>query len=187
MKKEQLLWVRLKEGDSNAFEQLFRIYHQDLYRYGFKFCSCRQTTEDEIQNLFLKIWANKKRLGDVTAVKTYLWTALRRRLFARIKKNEKERERADRYAPAGVFHLSVEEFVIKKERLSDRRKHLEKAIGTLSPKQKEILYLKFYEGMSYEEIEEIMSVNYQVARNYLYRGLEKLRQEWPAGVPTLFS
>ncbi|MFP3345370.1 sigma-70 family RNA polymerase sigma factor, partial [Halomonas sp. SIMBA_159] len=52
---------------------------------------------------------------------------------------------------------------------------LKEAINQLTPKEREVLYLKFYEGMNYEEIEQIMSVSYQTSRNYVYRALQSLK------------
>jgi RNA polymerase sigma-70 factor (ECF subfamily) len=49
-------------------------------------------------------------------------------------------------------------------------------IEQLPTRQQEVLYLKYFEGMDYEEISQIMSVNYQVVRNYAYRGLSRLRK-----------
>lgn len=187
MRNTDQIWIKLKAGDRNAFKQLFNAYYQDLYRYGFKFCDNRQMTEDELQNLFLKLWLNRESLGDVQAVKTYLWTALRRRLITTVKKKKKELNRIEQPAVESSFFLSVEDFIIKREEEGLQREYLKKFIHVLSPKQREILYLKFYEGMSYEEIEEIMGVNYQVARNYLYLGLQKLRERLPEEATVLLT
>lgn len=166
---------------------LFHLFYKDLYRYGYKFCGNRQRTEDELQNLFLKIWTDREKLGDVEAVKTYLWTALRRRLIAAAEKRTREQKKTENPASESAFFLSIEEFIVKGEQKEIQRKHLKKAIDEISPKQREVLYLKFYEGMSYEEIEEIMGVNYQVARNYLYLGLRKLRKRLPEEAAALLS
>jgi RNA polymerase sigma factor (sigma-70 family) len=177
MVKDEHLWKKLKAGDRQAFEILFRRYHKHLYRYAVKFCRDKEMAEDQIQNLFLKIWVRKENLGNVVAVKTYLWTALRRELITdmnREDKNLNQKNLADR--SSARFSLSIEEFIIKSEDADFRRRQLARAIDSLTSKQREILYLRFYEGMSYQEIEDIMDINYQVARNYLYKSLQNLRE-----------
>lgn len=179
MKNELQVWKKLKAGNRDAFELLFHTYYNDLYVYGVKFCGDRFLVEDEIQSLFLKIWTNRKKLGDVRAVKTYLWTALRRNLLTASERKQREYTNLENHDFQAGFSLSIEEFIIRNEETELLKEELKKALEILSPKQKETLYLKFYEGMSYEEIEQIMGVNYQVARNYLYQGLQKIRKQFP--------
>ncbi len=167
--------MELKKGNRDAFEMLFHRYYEDLYRYGIKFCGNKHMVEDQIQNLYLKIWMRKKRLGDVKGIKTYLWTALRRELITAMKKRDKRRKPHQIKYDNDSFSLPVEDIIIKKEQERFKKTELKKVIDTLSPRQKEILYLRFYEGMSYDEIEDIMSVNYQVARNYLSQCLKTIK------------
>jgi len=176
MLSDQQLWVKLKEGNRYAFEMLFHRFYNDLYRYAIKFCNNRHLAEDQIQNLFLKIWLRKECLGEVKGVKTYLWTALRRGLIAALENDNKRQNRIPK-EDQEKFSLPAEEIIIKKEQEKLQKAELQIIIKTLTPRQKEILYLRFYEGMSYEEIEVIMSVNYQVARNYVSQSLKSLRNE----------
>ncbi len=176
MLKDEDLWEELKAGDRRAFEVLFRRYHKDLFRYAVKFCRDKEMAEDHIQNLFLKIWLRKDNLGDVVAVKTYLWTSLRRELITEMNQEGKKISHEESGSPVTGFALSAEEFIIRNEHASFRKRQLSQAVNALSSKQKEVLYLRFYEGMSYQEIEDIMDINYQVARNYLYQSLQRLRK-----------
>jgi RNA polymerase sigma-70 factor (ECF subfamily) len=50
------------------------------------------------------------------------------------------------------------------------------AINQLSNRQKEIVYLKLYQQLSYEEVSEIMQINYQAARNLFYQAIKSLRE-----------
>jgi len=49
------------------------------------------------------------------------------------------------------------------------------ALSRLTNRQKEIIYLKYYQNLSYEEVSEIMNINYQVARNLLYQAIKSLK------------
>src|SRR5690625_2114955 len=82
MTSEMQLWKRLREGDRIAFEEIFRRYYQDLYRFAVNFCGSSQLAEDQIQELFLKIWQRRESLADdVQAIRPYLWISLRRELI----------------------------------------------------------------------------------------------------------
>ncbi|HEY1199844.1 MAG TPA: sigma-70 family RNA polymerase sigma factor, partial [Niastella sp.] len=50
------------------------------------------------------------------------------------------------------------------------------ALGQLSNRQKEIIYLKFYQELNYDEVSEIMNINYQAARNLLYQSIKSLKK-----------
>lgn len=181
------LWQQLKQGNRHALELIFHRYYADLYRYGVKLTGHATLVEDQIQNLFLKIWERRDSLGDVKGIKTYLWTALRRDLLAEKKKHAVRLltlagERDDSHR----MYFSAEELIINDEQKAELLSALKEAFELLSDKQREILYLKFFDGMTYEEIEGIMSISYQTARNYVYEGLKSLqtimkdRQSYPA-------
>ncbi len=172
---ENKLWQQLKRGDRTALEKIFRRHYDDLFRYAVKFCGSEVVAEDHIQELFLRIWKKRENLGQVTGVKTYLWTALRRSLISQ--SNKKSRE-SEVYTKLGKeksrMQFAPEEIIIKKEKSHAKREALKKAMDELTPRQREILYLRYYDGMTYEEIESITSLNYQTLRNYVYESLKVL-------------
>lgn len=170
-------WKAFLDGDCEAFQYLFQTYYDDLYHYAVKFSGDPAAAEDHIQKLFLKLWRKRERLEKVKGVKTYLWSALRRSMIDTHRKRKTERKYRDEYQKNhGRMHYSAEELLIRDEINAIRSSELQAAIHQLSPKEREVLYLKFYEGMSYKEIEQIMSVNYQTTRNYVYRALQSLKE-----------
>jgi RNA polymerase sigma-70 factor (ECF subfamily) len=175
-KSDEEVWQELKKGDKTALECIFHRYYADLYRYGIKFSGQRVLVEDEIQALFLKIWGNRQNLGDVTGVKTYLWTALRRRLIDKKKRDTHRESLLKKKLKEQEMQFSAEEVMIHREYQNYQSKALTEALNRLSEKHREVLFLKYYEGMSYEEIEHIMDINYQTARNYVYQGVKALRE-----------
>jgi RNA polymerase sigma factor (sigma-70 family) len=185
-KSDEEVWQVLKLGDNAALECLFRRYYQDLYRYGIKLTGQPGLVEDHIQDLFLKIWNNRQHLADVSGVKTYLWTALRRRLITYTQQEAHRKKRLAGEPPEEpAIQFSPEELIIHRENRNQRVKALTRALNRLSGKHREIVYLKYYEGMSYEEIEQVMGISYQTARNYVYEGLKALREYMdgnPAGL-----
>lgn len=176
-KSDAEIWLALKAGDRQALKLLYDCYYADLFRYALKFSGSKLMAEDHIQKLFLKIWERREHLGDVTGVKTYLWTALRRSLITRLK--EKDRLLISlNYSIQNAWprmQFSPEDLIISEERRTQERKELKSALDQLSPRQREILYLKFYDGMSYQEIEEITSLSYQTIYNYVHESIKALK------------
>lgn len=169
------LWKGLKREDKAALEQLFLRYYDDLFRYAVKFCGDETVAEDHIQDLFLRIWKRRDNLGQVTGVKTYLWTALRRSLIVYQRNRQREAEVYSVHEEEGIhMEFAVEEVIIAREKDSKMREALEQALNELSPRQREIIYLRYYHGMSYDEVEAITSLNYQTLRNHTHRALKVL-------------
>lgn len=169
------LWISLKKGNRDALEALFCRYYDDLFRYAVKFYGNEVVAEDHIQDLFLRIWKRRNNLGVVKGVKTYLWTALRRSLM---QEHNKQSRKSEIYARVGKaqkrMQFDVEEIIIQKEKSKEKRKALKRAMDKLTPRQREIIYLRYYDGMTYEEIESITSLSYQTLRNYVCESLKVL-------------
>ncbi|MCW9706517.1 RNA polymerase sigma factor [Fodinibius salsisoli] len=170
------VWSAVLEGDRDAFELLFHRHYDDLFHYALKLTGQKGMAKDHVQKLFLYVWQKRDTLDEVEAVRTYLWTSLRRSIIDTYRKKQAERKYLDKFADSRLkMQFSAEELIINNEESSIRHSELKKAIDQLSSRQREVLYLKFYEGMSYQEIEQIMDVNYQTCRNYIYRAIESLR------------
>jgi RNA polymerase sigma-70 factor (ECF subfamily) len=72
---------------------------------------------------------------------------------------------------------TIEETLIVRETTDERRRQLAAALTTLSPTQREIVLLRFYQELSYPDIEALTGLRYQSIRNYLSQGLRRLRKE----------
>ncbi len=170
------LWDPFVSGDHSCFCKLFKGYYKALYGYGLKLCSDPVLTEDSIQNLFVTVWERREDLKHITSPNVYLFVSLRRAILKAKRKREKETKGLEEHS-GDTFQIEFteEELIIKKELKKRQRKELRKALNQLSNQQKEVLYLHYYNGMSYAEIEEILSINRQSVRNHMYRAMELLR------------
>ncbi len=167
------LWNAFKKGDSGSFELIFRKYYGPLLQYGCKLTRDEELLEDCIQELFTELWQNKSQT-DVFSVKAYLFKALKYKLFRALQKKYAYRSAAE---PADLlFELSHETFIVSREETEERKEKVIKALDQLTSRQKEIIYLKFYQGLGYDEVSEIMNINYQVARNLLYQSIKSLKK-----------
>ena len=76
---------------------------------------------------------------------------------------------------------SHESHIIAQQLLKEKTDKLTLAIDQLPPRQKEAVYLKFYEEKTYEEITSIMSINYRTARKFIYKALQTIRKNLNTG------
>lgn len=165
-------WESFRKGDKEAFAALFRGHYETLFRFGSKFTTDTELLEDCIQELFIELWQAKSR-APVLSVKAYLLKSLKYKLLKAFRKNEKTLALPDN--GEGNFEWSHETTLILQQDLAEKKKKVQEALGRLSNRQKEIIYLKYYQNLSYEEVSEIMNINYQVARNLLYQAIKSLK------------
>jgi RNA polymerase sigma-70 factor (ECF subfamily) len=168
-----LLWETFRSGDKEAFAILFRKYYSALFFFGNKFSSDKQLLEDAIQELFIELWQAKSQ-APVFSVKAYLLKSLKYKLLKLIKRSE-QAETLDENSDLH-FEWSHENFLIAEQESEEKKQQLLLALAQLSNRQKEIIYLKYYQNLNYEEVSEIMNINYQAARNLLYQSIKALKK-----------
>ena len=170
------LWNELRNGSRTALEKIYRRHFKVLYRYGVKISRNNMMAEDCLQNLFIELWNNKAGLGQTDSIIKYLMVSLRRKVIKEIKTIH-HRE-VDREIVETDFkeELSFEARLADNEMKKEKSAALDKAFHALSPRQKEVIYLKYYNGMSYEDIGSIMDLNYQSARNLASRAIKQLQK-----------
>jgi len=167
-----MLWEAFRKGDKEAFAALFRQHYETLFRYGSKFTNDTKLLEDSIQELFIEIWQSKS-ATPVLSIKAYLLKALKYKLLKVFRQNGRMIPLSDNNDIS--FEWSHEQFLIDQQDSIERKRLVLNALGQLSNRQKEIIYLKYYQNLSYEEVSEIMNINYQVARNLLYQAIKSLK------------
>lgn len=176
LNEDQALWLSLKSGDSSALDQLFNNYYEKLYFYGLKLARDHNKVADAIQDLFANIWETRQNLSEVTYVKAYLFAILRYDLLKPNPKTILDSPNTDNLNDHS-FTISPEELYINKESQSEGVRIIEDLLTNLSSKQKEIIYLKFYNNYSNTEISCVLSIKPQSVANLLARTISRLRKK----------
>ncbi|MGY3089556.1 RNA polymerase sigma factor (sigma-70 family) [Hymenobacter sp. UYAg731] len=170
------LWNAFRGGEARALAILFETYYDALYHYGLKLTGDEELVKDCIQNLFQKLWRRREGLRAVQVVKAYLFKALRRHLGDETKLLRQHRHLLPTYTDSFEVTYSHEEFLIAQQGDAEQSARLLAALNKLSKRQREALYLKFFDGFSYERIAEVMSLNTQSVRNLVFNALQTLRK-----------
>lgn len=176
-KNENDLWLDIKDGNEQALADLFRLYYSRLYNYGMKIVTNQEFIKDCIQELFLTLWDSKNSINDAYSVKSYLFSSLRRTIFRKLKKNRTTYERNKKYVENHFTEpLNVEQLIVHFEVEQESKKQLRKAIDHLGGRQKEAIYLKYYDGLSNAEIADVMGINRQSVYNHVSGAIQRLQQ-----------
>lgn len=171
------LWNLFLAGDLEAWKGIFTLFYKDLYGYGLKLSARPELTKDCIHELFVVLWERREHLDEVNSIKAYLLASLRRKLLKRLERERKyfKKLEDEERNYSNDIQFSPEELIIKRERKDSKLQALYEALDSLPDRQKEVLYLKYFNGMSYEEIQEILGIRYQSIRNHVYRAVKRLR------------
>ncbi|MEK6478829.1 RNA polymerase sigma factor [Catalinimonas sp. 4WD22] len=164
----------MKQGNGQALVQLYDLHVDLLSNYGRKFTNKSEIIEDAIQDLLTEIWVKKEKLSQPTSIKAYLLKAFRQKLLRQLSKYKRISYLED-YTQL-VYCDEVPNF--QQDENSDQvqsfKLQLEKALATLSPKQREAIMLRYSENLTYDEIAEIMNVKKQSLYNLLHEAILKL-------------
>ena len=170
------LWNQVCKGEEKAFQTMYAQYAKLLYQYGLKLTPKTELIEDCIQDLFTRIFKNHKTLGKTDNIKYYLLKAFRNNLIRNIEKEKKySYEENDDYYFEIMF--TVEDEVMASEEEQKKRKILADALTKLSARQKEAIYLRYTNGMEYDEIATVMKMSVEACRNIIYRAIKSLRKK----------
>lgn len=165
------------QGSTGAYEKIYREISDALFSYGHCFTEDADLVDDAVQEVFIDIWKRRHRLSKVEKVRPYLFQALRNKILTKLsRRNRYTRFQESVEKPA--FVASCENEIIAQEEKNDRLQMLENAIQHLPNRQREILFLRFFEGYPYSEIASMLSIQPQVARNLMSRAIKKIRSHF---------
>lgn len=174
---EDLIWDSFKSGDKSAYAYFYNEYSSLLYRYGCKIVSDRELVKDCMHDLFTEIWKNKANLSNPVSIKNYLVKSLRNKLVRAISKQS-------RFVQEGLltekdlgFVDSNELDMVSKETKQENERKLINALRTLTNKQKEIIFLLYYNNLSPVEVAAIMSVSVRTIYNTTFNAIQSLKSE----------
>jgi RNA polymerase sigma factor (sigma-70 family) len=170
------LWVSFRRGDREALEKLYSLHAGGMYRYGLKLCGDPDLVKDGIQDLFSRLWSTREFISNAGCVQMYLYRSLRRAVLGEIIKRRKH------FAGAKNSHTenldcSIEDQVIVKEINREQFKLLRSKLDLLTRHQREVIILRFFNGLSYKQIAEIMGLQIDSVYNLTSKGLEILRSK----------
>ena len=171
---DQVYWKLLKDGDASALGYLYDRYVDRLFICALRITRNRELAKDAIQEIFVQLWKYRASIGDITYPQSYLLKMLTRNLAKDLKK--------EKYI--NVFTIedtlissdaNVEDLMVSKDSSNEKKHLLQFALRKLTKRQKILLQLHFYDGLSYKEIAKKLRMNQQSVSNLAFRTIVRLR------------
>lgn len=174
--KNQIIWNDFRNGSKEAMKLIYEENYSSLYYYGIKFVQDVEIVKDIIQELFVELIDSGTRLSKTDNIRFYLLKALRNKLINQLSYQSRFVQ-ADSKSVEFNFLDSVENQLIQAEVEVEIQNQVRSAVKKLSDKQQEIIYLRFYNDLTYSEIATIFKVEMQTVRNLMSRAIHSLKDD----------
>lgn len=167
------LWMNFINGNDDCFEVLYKKYADVLFRYGIQFTSNGDIVKDAIHDVFVKLYNDRQHLKAEANIKFYLFTCLKNRLYNLLKRDlffdKIDLEEAEFLDPG------AEDLVTNALSQKEMQRTVRFVLDLLSDRQREIIYYRYIEELSIEEIAALTEMNYQSVQNSIQRSLKRIR------------
>lgn len=163
---------RIENDDENAFREIYDLFYFDLTAFSRQIIADTPAAEDVVENVFIRLWQNRKTLGNINNLSAYLYTATKyasiNYLKARKNVSDVSIEDLDDH---NIYSFSTPEtHMIGKEEVLT----IQKAINQLPPKSKLVFYLVKEKGLNCREVAKILNSSVRTVETQLYHSLKKI-------------
>ncbi|MCO5934721.1 sigma-70 family RNA polymerase sigma factor [Mucilaginibacter sp. RB4R14] len=178
-------WGLLVQGDQQGLYACFDIFYDDLYRFGVCMYKNPELVKESINNLFIELWRIQEKLSTVQNVQQYVLTIYKRILYKTYKQYSRDTftstlEEAD--IESAIAEQPYENILIASQQDEITKKRLQKALNQLTPRQIEIVQLRYFDQVSFCEISERTGLTERTIYNTLHNAIKVLREVFLLGI-----
>ena len=163
---------RIKEGDIEQFEVLFKEYYERLCQFAIKYVKNIEQSEGVVQDTFYNIWKNHKTINITTSLKAYLYTAVRNNCLQKLRTRSLDIKYENYYKSHYVNESISPADELDAKELS---KVINKALNSLPERCREIFKMSRYEGLKYHEIADKLSISIKTVEANMGKALKRFR------------
>jgi RNA polymerase sigma factor (sigma-70 family) len=168
------IWDSMAKGSRETYAYIYTTYSKDLYSYGLRITTETDLVEDIIQDTFVLLWDGRERLIIQKSIKFYLFSCFRRELVKRLKTNHRS-ESLEEYHLNMSWEESFQEILVENQITLESNQKISKAMETLSVRQKEAIFLRYIQELSYEEISQLMGIQVPSLYNLIFKGIKTMK------------
>jgi RNA polymerase sigma-70 factor, ECF subfamily len=171
---------RIRKSDRKAFDDLFRIFYPRLVHFSMRYVRQKPAACDVVQDAFVALWQKRSTIDPNQALKSYMYTTVRNRSLNWLQNQANRNESMDanpalRLVSEKPAHADPDSEADEASTLSELFKNW---ICDLPERQQEAFELSRFDGMSHDEIAEIMNVSPKTVNNHIVAALSMLRSRY---------
>ena len=169
--KELIARIALND-DSAAYKKLFLHYHAKLLSFSYTITHCKESSEEVVSDVFLKLWTIRKTLLEVDNFRLYLYVCTKNISLNYLSKQKRTQVFSldDAKAELKSLYFNPEQLMITSEMF----KRIQAAIEELPPKCRLIFKLIKEDGLSYKEVAELLHLSVKTIEAQMSIALRRL-------------
>lgn len=174
IEKEEELVRKMRTGDTAAFEEIYRHYWEDLFRYLYNRLHYHAVSEEIVQEIFLSLWEKRSSLTIHTSLSSYLFRAARYRMLNHIRAEKVRESYAADFLEAQISLIS-DPMGPQLRYAEDLKNIIEEKLCDLPPKCQTVFRMSRQQHIPNQEIAEELKISKKTVENYLTIALRHLR------------
>jgi len=168
-------WNMFFEGDKAELYACFHLFYDDFYRLGLSWYPDSDLVKESIHNFFLELWKIWHQPKAISNKKQYVLTIFRNVCFKTYKASARHLNLPPTEHGDPICELPYEALLIASQTEEQVRIKLHQALGKLSARQKEIIQMRYFEGLPFQQIAHLTSLTERTVYNTLHNALKQLR------------
>ena len=171
--EERELLSLLKQGNEQAFEKIYKSYSSRLFGNVFKMVKSETTTQEILQDVFIKIWNNRASIDLDKSFRSYLFRIAENKVYDFFRKAARDKKiQVQLFAAATEEYEHIETMIHKKE--NDLL--LKNAIDSLSPQRQQIFRLIKLDNKSYDEVSRLLGISVSTISDHIVKANKAIRE-----------
>ncbi len=170
---EKQLIQGIRKDDRKCFDEIFRLYYDDIFAYTMSLLDDSAAVKDILQNVFLKVWFNRDRLDASRSLKGYLITSVRREVISWLRLKCNSAKSGESVAEVEAKHGDPYSSVLARE----TEALLKLAIENLPPQRRKVFEMSLREDMTAKDIATKMNLSQRTVEHYLAAAKSEIKKE----------
>ena len=170
---ERDYFTRMASGDETAFAEIFYYYVPRIQPFIKKMARSEEVTEEIVQDVFISLWKNREKLGEINNYAAYIFTIATNKTYNYLKVKARE---AKRLQELSMGEKDFTNNTIETIDLNQSQHLINHLVNQLTPQKRLIYKLTREEGLSHDEIAQQLNVSKNTVKNHLVETLRFLRE-----------
>ncbi|MCR5038928.1 MAG: RNA polymerase sigma-70 factor [Bacteroidales bacterium] len=163
---------RMKSGDRESFNKIFRRFYAPLVRFCFRFVADEDVASEIVQDLFVRLWTGRHKLKISSSFESYLVSSVRNAAYTYI-----NTQRSHNEAHLMMYtNESDEADPAEKLQSNNLEESYRKVLAAMPEKRREVFMASRFDGMKYSEIAEKLHISQKTVEAHMMAAIKQLRE-----------
>ena len=182
MSIDVLIFKKIKDGNIQAFETLFRTYYEPLCRYSYSLVEDMDTAEEIVQDLFYVLWKERQNLQIFTSVNGYLYRSVKNKSLQHLEHKRIQENYQKMYAENTSLETATPQEELEYKELEQQ---IEETLVHLPERRQKIFHMHRMEGKKYSEIAQELQISVKTVEAEMSKALRELRDKYNSLYPVI--